>query len=493
MAVFRAVVVFRAAVVLRAVVLRAVRLRAPWSSAPWSSWPAPSRRRLPGGGLLRRRLARRGGLPRRRGLLRRCLARGRLLGGGLLGRRRLLRRCLLAPEPSWRRSSSPPPSSLLPLFSLRGFASVAAWCVGVRPEYEAGGERHVLRTAPVTTMRRRHPDPFDAGLHDVWLLHHRLGQLGLGHVLRWSPVSLHTRSSAHENASHTQRSSISPRRVASSCIGNMLNVAEFGIATRPLRTTLWRCGPCTGHCSGSASRRHRSRCATPMTTTRSRSPTSPPRASTTPAGCPSRSRGPTSPAADAAARQRCSTSGARAPSGRRLQWHLPMAVVVDGDIVGVQAMLAEQFAVLRTVSTGSWLGRRYQGKGIGTEMRRAMLHLAFAGLGAEHALSRAFIDNDASIGGHATARLRGGGTPSSSCDARLRRGCSASACRARAGSKLDATTSSSSSSTRASSCSARRDRRRRRRRRLPRRLGGGDASRLACGAIVRNDRVASSR
>jgi RimJ/RimL family protein N-acetyltransferase len=75
-----------------------------------------------------------------------------------------------------------------------------------------------------------------------------------------------------------------------------------------------------------------------------------------------------------------------------------MAVVVDGDIVGVQAMLADQFPTLRTVSTGSWLGRRYQGKGIGTEMRSAMLHLAFAGLGAEHALTRAFIDNGASIG-----------------------------------------------------------------------------------------------
>jgi len=79
------------------------------------------------------------------------------------------------------------------------------------------------------------------------------------------------------------------------------------------------------------------------------------------------------------------------------QWHLPMAVVVDGDIVGVQAMLAEHYPTLRTVSTGSWLGRRYQGKGIGTEMRSAILHLAFAGLGADHALTRAFVDNDASL------------------------------------------------------------------------------------------------
>jgi RimJ/RimL family protein N-acetyltransferase len=79
-------------------------------------------------------------------------------------------------------------------------------------------------------------------------------------------------------------------------------------------------------------------------------------------------------------------------------WHLGMAVVVDDHIVGVQALLAEDFAVLRTVTTGSWLGRIYQGKGIGTEMRTAIVHLAFAGLGAEYAQSRAFVDNQASTG-----------------------------------------------------------------------------------------------
>jgi RimJ/RimL family protein N-acetyltransferase len=39
------------------------------------------------------------------------------------------------------------------------------------------------------------------------------------------------------------------------------------------------------------------------------------------------------------------------------------------------------FAVLREVHTGSWLGQRYQGQGLGTEMRSAVLHLGFAGLG----------------------------------------------------------------------------------------------------------------
>src|SRR4051794_28943399 len=62
-------------------------------------------------------------------------------------------------------------------------------------------------------------------------------------------------------------------------------------------------------------------------------------------------------------------------------WHLPMAVVVDDAVVGVQALFAEHFGVVRSIHTGSWLGRLYQRKGIGTEMRAAILHLAFAGLG----------------------------------------------------------------------------------------------------------------
>ncbi len=48
-------------------------------------------------------------------------------------------------------------------------------------------------------------------------------------------------------------------------------------------------------------------------------------------------------------------------------------------------------------ATGSWLGRRYQGRGIGTQMRAAVLHLAFGGLGAQQAVSAAFEDNPASL------------------------------------------------------------------------------------------------
>jgi RimJ/RimL family protein N-acetyltransferase len=68
-------------------------------------------------------------------------------------------------------------------------------------------------------------------------------------------------------------------------------------------------------------------------------------------------------------------------------WVWSAAVFVDDHPIGVQSMLAHNFAVRRHVSTGSWIGMRYQGKGIGREMRAAVLHLAFAGLGADAAHS----------------------------------------------------------------------------------------------------------
>lgn len=78
-------------------------------------------------------------------------------------------------------------------------------------------------------------------------------------------------------------------------------------------------------------------------------------------------------------------------------WSLDMAVFVDGRVVGVQGLQAKDFAQRRGVGTGSWLGQAHQGRGIGTEMRRAILHLAFAGLGAEFAETAAWEDNGASL------------------------------------------------------------------------------------------------
>lgn len=77
-------------------------------------------------------------------------------------------------------------------------------------------------------------------------------------------------------------------------------------------------------------------------------------------------------------------------------WQLNLMAELDGTPIGSQSVHAEQFRVFRTVRTGSWLGRTFQGRGLGTEMRSAILAFAFDGLGAQQADSSAFLDNVAS-------------------------------------------------------------------------------------------------
>jgi RimJ/RimL family protein N-acetyltransferase len=64
----------------------------------------------------------------------------------------------------------------------------------------------------------------------------------------------------------------------------------------------------------------------------------------------------------------------------------------------VQSVRGERFREQRTVDTGSWLGRAFQGQGLGTEMRAAALYLAFTGLGAAVATSGAIEGNPQSLG-----------------------------------------------------------------------------------------------
>lgn len=78
-------------------------------------------------------------------------------------------------------------------------------------------------------------------------------------------------------------------------------------------------------------------------------------------------------------------------------WHLALVAVRAGEVVGTQGLMGKKFGVTRQVESGSWVGRRYQGQGVATAMRRSLLHLAFAGLGAEVARSGAFEDNVASL------------------------------------------------------------------------------------------------
>jgi RimJ/RimL family protein N-acetyltransferase len=78
-------------------------------------------------------------------------------------------------------------------------------------------------------------------------------------------------------------------------------------------------------------------------------------------------------------------------------WHLELGIWLAEEPIGVQAVASERFPETRTVGTGSWLGQRFQRRGFGTEMRTAVLELAFRGLGAEKACSGAIDGNAASL------------------------------------------------------------------------------------------------
>ena len=78
------------------------------------------------------------------------------------------------------------------------------------------------------------------------------------------------------------------------------------------------------------------------------------------------------------------------------KWGLELSVWIDGSPIGFQGLHGEDFAAKRRAITGSWLGQRYQRQGYGTEMRAAVLELAFAGLGAAVAVSGAAEGNAAS-------------------------------------------------------------------------------------------------
>jgi len=77
-------------------------------------------------------------------------------------------------------------------------------------------------------------------------------------------------------------------------------------------------------------------------------------------------------------------------------WKFDFGTWVDGVLSGVQGIGAEAYGEQRTIATGSWLGSRFQGRGVGTEMRAAVVELAFRVLGAASVTSSAFEANTAS-------------------------------------------------------------------------------------------------
>ena len=89
--------------------------------------------------------------------------------------------------------------------------------------------------------------------------------------------------------------------------------------------------------------------------------------------------------------------------GRRAEfspgmWSAEFAVSWEGELVGTQGMTTSEYLVTRTAETGSWLGRRFQGRGIGTAMRQVICAFAVDHLDAECMTSGAFTDNAASLG-----------------------------------------------------------------------------------------------
>jgi RimJ/RimL family protein N-acetyltransferase len=79
-------------------------------------------------------------------------------------------------------------------------------------------------------------------------------------------------------------------------------------------------------------------------------------------------------------------------------WSLQL-VGFDGDApIGGFGLLGENFADARIVKTGSWLLPDWRRMGLGTEARAALLHLAFAELGARESCTDAHPENAGSLG-----------------------------------------------------------------------------------------------
>lgn len=79
-------------------------------------------------------------------------------------------------------------------------------------------------------------------------------------------------------------------------------------------------------------------------------------------------------------------------------WMLPLVVVHDGQVIGIQEVGAKEIKATREANTGSWLALTHHGRGFGTEMRAAVLEFVFTGLSADFALSASFEGNRASEG-----------------------------------------------------------------------------------------------
>ncbi|UVJ40684.1 GNAT family N-acetyltransferase [Arthrobacter sp. CJ23] len=79
-------------------------------------------------------------------------------------------------------------------------------------------------------------------------------------------------------------------------------------------------------------------------------------------------------------------------------WTLLLGIWHNDEFIGCQDVEAKNFTALKTVSTGSWLKRSGQGRGLGKEMRAAVVSYAFDHLNANVAESEAAAWNEQSLG-----------------------------------------------------------------------------------------------
>ena len=83
---------------------------------------------------------------------------------------------------------------------------------------------------------------------------------------------------------------------------------------------------------------------------------------------------------------------------RPAAWRIDFAVRRRGELVGLQELEANDFTLLRTVDSASWLVPAHRAQGVGVAMRTAVLALAFGPLEAKAAITSAWPDNHGSLG-----------------------------------------------------------------------------------------------
>lgn len=83
------------------------------------------------------------------------------------------------------------------------------------------------------------------------------------------------------------------------------------------------------------------------------------------------------------------TQGAITPAS----WVLSFTFFRSGEVIGTGALNADNFATLRTIETGSWIGREFQGQGLGTMMRSMLVAFGFQYLQAVQMTSAAIEQN----------------------------------------------------------------------------------------------------